>query len=47
MNLALWIIAGPLAVAFLARGAMRLIQPKEKLGVLVAWGRFGPQSFTG
>lgn len=31
MNIALWIIAGLLAVAFLANGAMKLIQPKEKL----------------
>jgi len=31
MNIALWIIAGLLAIAFLASGAMKLIQPKEKL----------------
>lgn len=31
MNLALWIIAGLLAVAFLVSGAMKLIQSKEKL----------------
>jgi uncharacterized membrane protein YphA (DoxX/SURF4 family) len=31
MNIALWIIAGLLAVAFLAGGAMKVIQPKEKL----------------
>jgi hypothetical protein len=31
MNIALWIIAGLLAVAFLAGGAMKMIQPKEKL----------------
>jgi uncharacterized membrane protein YphA (DoxX/SURF4 family) len=31
MNIALWIIAGLLAVAFLASGAMKLIQPREKL----------------
>jgi uncharacterized membrane protein YphA (DoxX/SURF4 family) len=31
MNIALWIIAGLLAVAFLAGGAMMLTQPKEKL----------------
>jgi len=31
MNIALWIIAGLLAVAFLASGAMKLIQPAEKL----------------
>jgi uncharacterized membrane protein YphA (DoxX/SURF4 family) len=31
MNIALWIIAGVLSVAFLASGALKLIQPKEKL----------------
>ncbi|HZO66317.1 MAG: DoxX family protein [Kribbellaceae bacterium] len=31
MNIALWIIAGLLAGAFLASGAMKLIHPKEKL----------------
>jgi hypothetical protein len=31
MNIALWIIAGLLAVAFLAGGAVKVIQPKEKL----------------
>ncbi|GAA1015421.1 hypothetical protein Aple_049990 [Acrocarpospora pleiomorpha] len=31
MNIALWIIAGLLAVIFLAGGAVKLIQPKEKL----------------
>jgi uncharacterized membrane protein YphA (DoxX/SURF4 family) len=31
MNVALWIIASALAVAFLAAGAMKLTQPKEKL----------------
>jgi uncharacterized membrane protein YphA (DoxX/SURF4 family) len=31
MNVVLWIIAGLLAAAFLAAGAMKLIQPKEKL----------------
>jgi uncharacterized membrane protein YphA (DoxX/SURF4 family) len=31
MNIALWIIAALLAVAFLAGGAMKLIQPREKL----------------
>jgi uncharacterized membrane protein YphA (DoxX/SURF4 family) len=36
MNIALWIVAGLLAVAFLASGAMKLIQPKEKLPA--GWG---------
>jgi uncharacterized membrane protein YphA (DoxX/SURF4 family) len=31
MNVVLWIIAGLLAAAFLAAGAMKLLQPKEKL----------------
>jgi len=31
MNLILWIAAGVLAAAFLAAGAMKLTQPKEKL----------------
>ncbi|WP_458112972.1 DoxX family protein [Arthrobacter sp. R1-13] len=31
MDITLWIIASVLALAFLAAGAMKLIQPKEKL----------------
>ncbi|MXG90210.1 DoxX family protein [Nocardioides flavescens] len=31
MNVALWIVAGLLAVAFAAAGAMKLTQPREKL----------------
>jgi len=31
VNIALWTIAALLAVAFLASGALKLIQPKEKL----------------
>lgn len=31
MNVALWIIAGLLAAAFLAAGLMKLTQPKQKL----------------
>jgi hypothetical protein len=37
MNIALWIIAGLLAVVFLASGAMKLIQPKEKLASRGVW----------
>ncbi|MEU5722668.1 DoxX family protein [Micromonospora sp. NPDC047738] len=37
MNIALWIIAGMLAVAFLASGAVKLIQPKEKLPSSWGW----------
>jgi hypothetical protein len=36
MNVGLWIVAGLLAVAFLASGAMKVIQPKEKLPA--GWG---------
>ncbi|MET0422693.1 MAG: DoxX family protein [Actinoplanes sp.] len=31
MNVFLWIVAGLLAVVFIGAGAMKLIQPKEKL----------------
>ncbi len=31
MNIALWIIAGLLAAAFLASGVVKLVRPKEKL----------------
>jgi uncharacterized membrane protein YphA (DoxX/SURF4 family) len=31
VNIALWIVAGLLALAFLAAGGMKLAQPKEKL----------------
>jgi uncharacterized membrane protein YphA (DoxX/SURF4 family) len=34
MNIALWIIAGLLAVAFLASGAMKLTRPREKLAAI-------------
>lgn len=37
MNIALWIIAGLLAVGCLTGGAMKLIQPKEKLAAS-GWG---------
>jgi uncharacterized membrane protein YphA (DoxX/SURF4 family) len=38
MNVVLWIIAGLLAAAFLAAGAMKLAQPKEKLAAAgMAW----------
>ncbi|HKS47077.1 MAG TPA: DoxX family protein [Amycolatopsis sp.] len=38
MNVVLWIIAGLLALAFLAAGAMKLAQPKEKLAASgMAW----------
>ena len=38
MNIVLWIIAGVLAAAFAAAGAMKLAQPKEKLATSgMAW----------
>jgi uncharacterized membrane protein YphA (DoxX/SURF4 family) len=37
VNIVLWIIAGLLAAAFLAAGAMKLTQPKEKLSAGMPW----------
>ena len=38
MNIALWILAGLLALAFLAAGAMKLAQPRAKLAASgMAW----------
>ena len=37
MNIALWIVQGLLAVAFLGAGGMKLTQPKEKLATNMAW----------
>lgn len=37
MNIALWIVQGLLAVAFLMAGGMKLAQPKEKLATNMAW----------
>ena len=37
MNVALWIGAGVLALAFLAAGLMKATQPKEKLAPNMAW----------
>ena len=38
MNVVLWIIAGLLALAFLAAGAMKLVQPRQKLAASgMAW----------
>jgi hypothetical protein len=34
VNLALWIVAGLLAVAYLAGGGLKLIMPKEKLAAV-------------
>jgi uncharacterized membrane protein YphA (DoxX/SURF4 family) len=43
MNIALWIIAGLLAVSFLASGAQKLAQPRQKL---VASGMGWAEDFT-
>lgn len=43
MNVALWIVAGLLAAAFLASGAVKLVQPKEKL---VASGMSALEDFS-
>jgi uncharacterized membrane protein YphA (DoxX/SURF4 family) len=37
MNIALWIVQGLLAVAFLMAGGMKLTQPKEKLATNMGW----------
>jgi uncharacterized membrane protein YphA (DoxX/SURF4 family) len=44
MNIALWVVAGVLAVAFLAAGLMKLLKPKEELVKSgLAWaGDFSP-----
>jgi hypothetical protein len=38
MNLALWIVAGLLAVAYLAGGGLKLIMPKEKIATVRGGG---------
>ena len=37
MGIALWVIQGLLAVAFLGAGTMKLSQPKEKLAANMGW----------
>ena len=37
MNIALWIVQGLLAVAFLMAGGMKLTQPKDKLAANMGW----------
>ncbi len=37
MNIALWIVQGLLAMAFLMAGGMKLMQPKEKVAEKMAW----------
>ena len=38
MNVALWIVAGLLAVAFLAAGSLKLVKTKEQLAEEMDWG---------
>ncbi len=37
MNIVIWILQSLLAVAFLAAGAMKISQPKEKLEAAMGW----------
>lgn len=37
MNIALWIVAGLLAAAFLASGSAKLLMPKQKLFAMNPW----------
>ncbi|MCL2515048.1 MAG: DoxX family protein [Microbacteriaceae bacterium] len=37
MNVALWIVTGLLALAFLAAGLLKTVQPKEKLAANMGW----------
>jgi hypothetical protein len=50
LNLALWIVAGILAVVFLVRRGERATIIGDlvylAMAAFVAWGRFGPGSFT-
>ena len=43
MNVVLWIVAGVLAVAFLATGLAKLTQPKAKLASQMGWVDDFPQ----
>jgi uncharacterized membrane protein YphA (DoxX/SURF4 family) len=45
MGIALWVVQGLLAAAFLVSGATKLSQPKEKLAKNMAWVEdFSPQT---
>jgi hypothetical protein len=54
MNIALWVVASVLVIAFLASGAMNLTRPRQELAApaavllvvsaLVVWGRLRPCS---
>jgi uncharacterized membrane protein YphA (DoxX/SURF4 family) len=48
MNVVLWIVAGLLALAFVAAGLTKLTQPKEKLAATMGWVEdFSPASVKG
>jgi uncharacterized membrane protein YphA (DoxX/SURF4 family) len=48
MNIALWVVQGLLAAAFLMAGGMKMMQPKEKLSEKMAWVEdFSPNTIRG
>jgi uncharacterized membrane protein YphA (DoxX/SURF4 family) len=48
MNIILWILQGLLAAVFLMAGAMKLLQPKERLAARMAWvNDFSPTQLKG
>jgi len=48
MEIALWIVQGVLALAFLMAGAMKVMQPKEKLAEKMDWVEdFSPGQLKG
>jgi hypothetical protein len=47
MNLALWIVAGLLAIAYLLGGSFKLIVPKEKIATIATSGRWVEDFSTG
>ena len=48
MNIALWIVQGLLAVAFLMAGSMKIMKPKEELIEQMAWVEdFAPNTIKG
>jgi len=44
MNLALWILQGLLALAFLAAGGMKLARSKDQISVTMTWAKDFPQA---
>ena len=43
MNIALWIVQGLLAVAFLMAGAMKMMKPKSEIEEMMAWAEDFPE----